>query len=118
MSSPITLIVESVVLPGKLEQLRDTVKRVAEHCAASESGLLRYDWYVDESGETLRVVETYADSDAIRFHMQNYSMFLPALDELRQMKNLTLLGEPDAELAQALAARGAAVFAPFGSLPG
>lgn len=117
MTSPIILVVESAVTPGKLDELRSLTAEVAAHCAATEAGLLTYDWFISDDGTKIRVFEQYADSDAIRFHAGNYASFLPSLAECRTVERMTVLGEPDAELRSMLEARGAAVFAPFASLP-
>ena len=117
MSAPIILVVESAITEGKLDELRALTAEVATHCAATEEGLLTYDWFISDDGTQIRVFETYADSDAIRFHAGNYASFLPALAECRTVERMTILGEPDAELREMLEARGAQVFGPFASLP-
>ncbi len=117
MSNPIILVVESAVTPGKLDDLRALTAEVAAHCAATEAGLQRYDWFVSDDGTQIRVFEQYADSDAIRFHAGNYASYLPALAECRTVERMTILGAPDAELREMLEARGAAVFGHFATLP-
>ena len=112
MSQEITVLVESEILPGQAEALREVVTRVIEHCGATEPGLLAYDWYVDEAGAECRVVERYADSDAILFHFQNYARFGEELAACRQMKKLTLLGDPSPKLREALAAMSPPIFLP------
>lgn len=118
MASPITLIVESTVVDGRFDDLVALIEEVAAHCSATEPGLQRYDWFVDDDRSEVRVVEQYADSDAIRFHLQNYATFLPALAECRTPVRFTLLGDPDDELRDAMAERGALVFAPLATLAG
>ena len=117
MPAPITLVVESAVTPGKLDQLRSLTAEVAAHCAATETGLVTYDWFISDDGTQIRVFEQYVDSDAIRFHAGNYASFLPALAACRTVERMTVLGEPDPELREMLDARGAAVFSAFASLP-
>ena len=116
MSPEITVYVESEILPGQAEALREVVARVIEHCGATEPGLLAYDWYVDEAGLECRVVERYADSDAILFHFQNYARFGEELAACRTMKRLQLLGEPSEALLEALEAMSPPVFTPLASL--
>ena len=115
MAEPITLIVESTVTDGKYDDLIALIAEVSAHCAATEPDQLRYDWYVDADRSEVRVVETYADSDAVRFHLQNYSAYLPAMAECRTTVRITVLGEPDDALRSALGERGAGVFAPLSS---
>ncbi len=117
MPEPITLIVESAVTDGKYDALVALIAEVAAHCSATEPGLRRYDWFVSDDRSEVRVVEEYADSDAIRFHLENYASFLPAHAECRTPTRFTLLGEPDDALRAAMTERGARVFAPLASLP-
>ena len=77
MPAPITLIVESAITDGKLDDLRVLTVEVAAHCAATEDGLITYDWFISDDGTQIRVFEQYADSDAIRFHVGNYASYLP-----------------------------------------
>lgn len=110
MTEPISLIVESTVAEGKYDDLVALIEEVAAHCAATEPGQLRYDWFVNDDRSEVRVVEDYADSDAVRFHLQNYAAYLPAMAECRTTVRITVLGEPDAPLRTAMDERGAGVF--------
>ena len=112
MRTEITVLVESEILPGQAEALREVVGRVIEHCGETEPGLLAYEWYVDEAASEARVVERYADSDALLFHFQNYARFGEELAACRKMKKLTLLGEPSEALQKALEAMSPPVFRP------
>ncbi len=75
--------------------------------------MLRYDWFLSDDGSSIRVLEEYVDSDAIRFHTQNCTPFQPAMAECRTVQSLQIFGEPDDDLRAALTSRGAAVFAQF-----
>ena len=113
MSASIVVLVESEVLPGRFEALRDVIDRVIAHCSQTEPGMLGYDWYVNADESECRVVETYADSDAVLFHFQNYARFTEELATCRTMKRLQVLGEPSEALTTALAAMSPPVFRPF-----
>ena len=117
MADPITLVVESTITAGKYDDLVALISEVSSHCAATEPGLQRYDWFVNDDRTEVRVVEQYADSDALRFHLRNYASYLPAMAECRTPVRFTLLGEPDEALAAAMAERGALVFTSLASLP-
>ena len=110
MAEPITLVVESAVIDGKLDDLRSLIAEVTAHCSATEPGMLRYDWFVSDDGTEVRVLEQYADSEAVRFHAANYASFMPALAECRTPMRMTLLGDADDELRAVLAQRGALMF--------
>lgn len=117
MAEPLTLIVESTVIDGKYDDLVALIERVAAHCSATEPGLQRYDWFANDDRTEVRVVEKYADSEALRFHLENYASFLPAMAECRTPVRFTLLGEPDEALRTAMTERGALVFGSLASLP-
>ena len=113
MSESITVLVESEILPGRLDALRDVVDRVIAHCSETEPGMLEYAWFVDEAAGECRVVETYADSDAVLFHFQNYAPFTEGLATCRTMKRLQVLGASSEKLTTALQAMSPPVFRPF-----
>lgn len=99
MPRPLTLLVESEILPGKARELREVLARVIAHCGETEPGMLAYDWYIDAQEQECRVVERYADSDAVLFHFENYARFGAQLAACRSLQKLTLLGEPSEALA-------------------
>lgn len=115
MTNSIVLLVESEVVPGKVDDLQKLIAEVSAHCHATEPGMMRYDWFISPDGSSVRVLEEYADSEAIRFHGQNYASFQPALGECRTVRSLQLLGEPDDELREIMESRGAPIFAPVDS---
>jgi len=117
MAASIYLFVESKVTPGKLDDLRSVIREVSAHCAATEPGMLQYDWFISEDGTEVRVLEEYTDSDAIRFHGPNYASFQPALGDCRTVQRITVLGPADDDLRSALADRGAFVFDSLATLP-
>jgi len=110
VSRPLTVLVESEIAPGKASELREVLARVIAHCGESEPGMLAYDWYVDAEEQQCRVVERYADSDALLFHFENYAPFGKELAACRTLKSLTLLGEPSEKLRKALSAMSPPTF--------
>ncbi len=107
MSKSIFLIVESEIAPGKLAELKDVISRVVAHVKATEPNTLLYSWYINEAETELRVVEQYADSDAVLFHGQNYASFAKELADLRTVKRMTVCGEVSKPLKDALSKVGA-----------
>ncbi len=104
MSDSVTLFVESEVVPGKLEELKAVIGRLVEHIAKTEEDTLIYSWHLNEAGTEVRVVEHYANSDAVLFHAKNYAEFAKELAALRKVKKFNVCGNPSPALLEAFAA--------------
>ncbi len=107
MDNSVILIVESEILPGKLDALKGVISRVVAHTRETEPNTLMYSWYINEAETELRVVERYTNSDAVLFHGQNYADFAKELADLRKVKKMTVCGAVSEQLKQALSNVGA-----------
>ncbi|MEP0068610.1 antibiotic biosynthesis monooxygenase [Pyruvatibacter sp.] len=112
MSDQITLLVESNISDGKLDELLAVVTRLKAHVAQTEPETLRYDWFIDADNNTARVVEVYATSEAVLFHAQNYASFAKELASLRTVASMSVCGTPSSALADAFSKAGAKFYAP------
>ncbi len=92
MKDRIILIATLRLIDNQLENLTETVKALQAHCAQTEKGLLQYDWYVSETDNTLKVLETYANSEAVLEHFDNYKKFKDQLDVSREFIGVELYG--------------------------
>ncbi len=104
MTDAITLFVESEVTPGKLDALKDVVGRLVDHIGKTEKDTLIYSWHLNDAGTEVRVVEHYANSDAVLFHAKNYAEFAKELAPLRKVKKFNICGTPSPALKEAFAA--------------
>ena len=104
MSDAITVFVESDVVPGKLDELKETIGKLVDHIGKTEKDTLVYSWHLNEAGTEVRVVEHYANSDAVLFHAKNYAEFAKELAALRKVKAFNICGNPSPELKEAFAA--------------
>jgi quinol monooxygenase YgiN len=99
------------VKPENVEKLKTLA---SEGCkvAADEPGTLTYDWHYSEEHGNLVVLETYADSSAHLSHMQadGHGDFMGSLMALIDSVEFSVLGEPTAEHAEALASVPGAQF--------
>jgi len=116
VAANVTLFVESRTLPGQLGALRSLICEVCAHWEATEPGLLRYEWFVDESEETVRVVEIYRDAEALAFHGQNYAPFQPRLAACREVRRMTICGDLPVAMAERMRDLGATLVAPIDGL--
>ena len=62
--------------------------------------MLQYDWYVSESSNTIKVFETYVDSDAVLFHFDNYKPFASRLSRSRAFVSMEVFGNASDPLTQ------------------
>lgn len=113
MTSSMLFLIESDILPGKEGELRDVVRELAEHVAATEPGTLRYDWFIDTQAQAIRLVEEYDSFESAMFHGKNYREFRIRLDELRVVTKRTICGDISDEAKAMLAPLQADFFDPI-----
>ena len=100
MEDRIIIIATLKLLENNLSQLEETVKELQEHCLKTEKGMLQYDWYVSEESNTIKVLETYTNSEAVLFHFDNYKPFAPKLSESRSFVSLEVFGKASDALTE------------------
>lgn len=110
MKNRITLIATLKLIENKEEELTQTVKEIQAHCLKTEKGMLQYDWYLSESTNTIKVLETYTDSDAVLFHFDNYKPFTAALSQSREFVNLEVYGNASEALKHRVKKINAEIF--------
>ncbi len=110
MEDRIIIIATSKLLKNQLTQLEETVKELQKHCANTEEGMLQYDWYISENLETIKVLETYTNSEAVLFHFDNYKPFAASLSESRTFVSLEVFGNASDALKQRVKKINAAHF--------
>ena len=98
MEDRIIVIATLELVDNRLDELRAAVKDLQAHCAKTEKGMLQYDWYVSESTKTIKVLETYVDSEAVLFHFDNFKSFASRLSELRVFVSLEVYGKASEDL--------------------
>ena len=83
MEDRITIIATLKLLDNRVSELQEAVKELQAHCAETEKGMLQYDWYLSEDEQTIKVLETYVNSEAVLFHFDNYKPFASKLSQSR-----------------------------------
>ena len=92
MENRIIIIATLKLVENKLNELKKTVKELQSHCSKTEKGMLQYDWYISEKSNTIKVLETYKDSEAVLFHFDNLKSFKDSLSESRTFVSLEVFG--------------------------
>lgn len=100
MKERIIVIATLKLRENRRTQLQQTVKELQEHCKVTEEGMLQYDWYLSESTGIIKVLETYANSEAVLFHFDNYKPFTSRLSESRDFVSLEIYGDASDQLMQ------------------
>ncbi len=111
--------VQLAVTPGKL----DAFKQIAEMMIAvtrNEPGALAYEWYLSDDGNQCRLVETYANENAVAAHMTGRAVqeLVPKLLEVSSISAFEVYGDPGPKSAEALMGIGAELFQRWNGLAG
>ncbi len=116
MEDRITIIATLTLVDNQLTELQDVVKELQEHCSKTEKGMLQYDWFVSENGNTLKVLETYVNSEAVLFHFDNYKPFAARLSESRAFVSMEIYGNASDALTERVKKINPGHFTPIASL--
>lgn len=117
MNDHVSWVNELAIKDGKF----GTFKELMEEMVAGtrrEPGTVSYEWYISHDGETVHVVETYADSAAVVAHhvsegfaIQNWARrFIDCADVTR----VSAYGNPDASAREILDRLGASYYSSWG----
>jgi len=110
MENRIIIIATLKLVGNKLKELQKTVMDLQSHCAKTEHGMLQYDWYVSENSDTIKVLETYKNSEAVLFHFDNLKSFRERLSESRTFVSLEVYGKASDALKERVKKINAAHF--------
>jgi quinol monooxygenase YgiN len=102
------------IADGKLEAF----EKIAEAMLAatrSEPGALGYDWYLSSDRRYCRLLETYADADAVETHLTGpvVQESVPKLLAVAALNSIEVYGDPGPKASAMLAGFGAVIFAPW-----
>jgi quinol monooxygenase YgiN len=90
-------------------------ERVAQAMIAGtqkEQGALGYDWYLSGDRKRCRIVETYADANAVLAHLTSpvVQELVPKLLQVSSVNAFEVYGDPGPKAAEILAGFGAEIF--------
>lgn len=96
----LSIIARFNIHQGKLEEF----KFLADVClelTREETGVLVYDWYIDDVTRNCTVIETYKNSAAVLAHNENINESLAQLMEISDF-SAEVFGHTSTELTEAL----------------
>jgi quinol monooxygenase YgiN len=78
----------------------------------SEPGTLGYEWFASADGKRFRLVETYADANAIEAHFMGPAVqqWVPKIVPVSQVDGFEIYGDPGPKVAAMAGGLGATVF--------
>jgi quinol monooxygenase YgiN len=93
----------------------DAFKEIAQAMIAftqKEPGALAYEWYFSADSTRGRLVETYADQNAVDAHMAGRAVqeLVPKIRELSSIAGFEVYGDPGAPASEVLSKIGAEMF--------
>ena len=100
MEDRIIIIATLELLDNKLCELKEVVIELQDHCLKTEQGMLQYDWYVSESTNTIKVIETYINSKSVLIHFDNCKTFGTRLNKSRAFVSMEVFGNASYALRQ------------------
>jgi quinol monooxygenase YgiN len=114
----VSWLVELRIKNGQRENFLILTRAMVEQ-ARNENGVLSYQRFISDDGQTIHVHERYVNSDAALAHLRAFARFFA--DQFASMverTRFTVFGHPSDELRFALDSFGATSYlAPFGDLP-
>jgi quinol monooxygenase YgiN len=102
------------ITEGKLEAF----EKIAEAMLAatrSVPGALGFDWYLSSDRRHCRLLETYADADAVVAQLSGpvAQVFVPKVLAIAALNSFEVYGDPGPKASAMLARFGAVMFAPW-----
>jgi quinol monooxygenase YgiN len=111
MKPTVRFTVELDIADGKIDEFERLTRTMADR-TKEEPGALEYDFYISGDRKQCRLLEAYADAEAVAAHLKG-----PVVQELvpqtlgaSRLTRFEVYGDPGPEAAQMLATLGAAIY--------
>jgi quinol monooxygenase YgiN len=107
----VLIIVDLTINEGKVDEFAGLAKAMIAG-SRKEPGTLGYDWYLSADGKRCRLVETYADANAVLAHLTGPVLreLLPRLLGLANLSRCEVYGDPGPKATEMLTGFGAEIF--------
>ena len=105
MTESLVFTVDLEVVPGKLDALRNHVENAVAAVRENEPDVLTYAYYLSEDETKARIIEHYANSEAMLNHLRDADT--SEFFTMARPKGATLHGSPSPELRELLTGFGA-----------
>jgi len=114
MSDTVQFTVDLTIEEGRLAAFEETARAMVAGIE-KEPGALAYDWYLSDDRKRCRLIELYADADAVLAHLTGpvVNQLVPKILETSRLDALEVYGDPGPKAAEILAGFGATIFQPW-----
>jgi quinol monooxygenase YgiN len=104
-------VVDLAIHEGKVDQFESIAKTMIAG-TLKEPGALVYDFFLSADRKRCRLLETYADANAVLAHLTGpvVQQLVPKILETSSLSSFEVYGDPGAEAAKMLAGVGAEIF--------
>lgn len=111
MTTQVHFLVELTVHDGKFDTFDSIAQEMIAH-TQKEPGALRYEWCLSADRKRCRLLETYADADAVLAHINGPAVQqgVPKMLENSTLNRFEVYGDPGPQAAATLKAVGAEIF--------
>ena len=118
MSETVHFLIELSIGENKFENFASTVKLMTEG-TAKEPGALGYEWFLNDDRSRCRLLETYANPDAVQKHLAGAVVreLVPKLLAFAKIDRFEVYGALDEQSAPALKSFGAQIYRHWQGLP-
>jgi quinol monooxygenase YgiN len=110
-NNTVYFLVSFKINEGKFEAFKETAQAMIAS-TQKESGALGYEWYFSTDQTRCKLVETYADQNAVSAHMAGRAVkeLVPKIREISSITGFEVYGDPGAPAADVLSKIGAEIF--------
>ncbi|MGA9473649.1 MAG: antibiotic biosynthesis monooxygenase [Terriglobales bacterium] len=110
-NNAVYFLVSFKINEGKFESFKEIAQAMIAF-TQTEPGSLAYEWYFSSDKARGRLIETYADQNAVAAHMEGRAVqeLVPKIRELSSITGFEVYGDPGSKAAEILSKVGAEVF--------
>jgi quinol monooxygenase YgiN len=107
----VRLAVDVTVNEGQSDAFKEVANAMTKGSEA-EPGTLGYEWFFSENGKTCRLLETYADAEAVSAHFAGpvVTQLVPKLMPMCTMDRFEIYGNPGPAVSQTATGWGARIY--------
>jgi hypothetical protein len=102
MSEPILYIDVSDIRPGQLETVRELMADLVAFVEAKEPQLIAYDFFIDETRNTMTCIALHPDSASMMFHMDIGWEKFRAFTQFIDQRSIDVYGDAGEEVTARL----------------
>jgi quinol monooxygenase YgiN len=110
-AQPVYLLVELTIHDGQFDAF-EAIAKEAIAVSQKEPGTVGYEWHLSPDRKRCRILETYADANALLTHFKGPAVqqLVPKILEFASVDGSEVYGDPGPEAREMLSGFGAGIF--------